>query len=138
MRPHDSIRHADVIAVWGSRLASTERERHAAGECACYRWYRRVNRGADCKLSGIPTHADEDELNLVYRPESGKVGEGGGPALVNLHIDARLGRAVLCMHGSRVPQRRKRGGGTTAFPCVDQDESLTRSTRPTIGAGMII
>ena len=75
------------------------------------------------KLSGIPTHADEDELNLVYRPESGKVGEGGGPALVNLHIDARLGRpysaCTVLVYLNDVS-----AGGGTAFPCVDQDEGL--------------
>ena len=73
-------------------------------------------------LTAIPVHPDEDELNLVFRPE-GPPSDDGAPALVNLHMDAPLGRpfsAVTVL----VYLNNVASGGGTCFPCINQERGL--------------
>ena len=63
-------------------------------------------------LSGIPQHDDEDELNVVYRPESeGRADEA--PCLINLHLDARLGRPYSAVTVLVYLSDVSAGGGTS-------------------------
>jgi hypothetical protein len=91
------------------------------------------------ELTGIAPHADEDEINLVYRPEATTTaarrgaaaaargrrcggsggGSGGGEEVLNVHLDARLGRphsaVTVLVYLNDVAE-----GGGTIFPCANQ------------------
>merc|ERR1712176_1496359 len=77
-------------------------------------------------LVGIPVHCDEDDINIVFRPETADAElHTNSPAVVNVHLDARLGRpysaaTVLVYLNSIEPDL----GGGTVFPCVGQNAEV--------------
>eukprot|EP00927_Polykrikos_kofoidii_P078935 TRINITY_DN75736_c0_g1_i1.p1 TRINITY_DN75736_c0_g1~~TRINITY_DN75736_c0_g1_i1.p1 ORF type:complete len:994 (+),score=124.70 TRINITY_DN75736_c0_g1_i1:60-3041(+) len=76
-------------------------------------------------LVGISPHEDEDEINLVFRPESTEEDDAfvGSQTVVNIHLDARLGRpftaATVLVYLNDVEF-----GGGTVFPCVAQSSTV--------------